>query len=493
MSRNLPPARRVNWLTWSIAIGLLLVACFLRVYAIDEIPPGLTHDEVSQLDVAAQVHAGDWRLLYPGGFALDGAEPGYYPFLSAAQSIWGANPLARRLPSLFAGLIGLACLYALAARLFNRTVGLLTLGAATVVWWSILMGRVILREVLEAPLYALALYGFWRGFESARQPDPARAPLRPFILAGVALGALQYVHTIPRGLFLVFVLFGLYLWVFHRPLFKRTWRGILALVVVAELLAAPVVISASLNPDLDNEETLFSLRLDGEDGVIQRLQANTPWILGQFAFTGDAGWEFNLPGRPIFQPPLAVFFGLGVLVALLRFRRPVMAYVLIVLLVSLLPSILLKPWFPFGRLVSAQTVAFAFVGLGIQSVRSGLARFVPQRAQVVRAGDPVAVVTYWRVIGPAPDNLMLFSHLYRSPTDIMAQQDQFDVGGSDLQPGDIFAQVHEFIHVPPDTPAGAYWIGTGMYDRESGERLPIYVGEQRAADRIWLTQLQVER
>ena len=692
MTSNSASPHTQNRTALFIAAALLLVAFVLRVYSVGEVPPGLTHDEVSELDVATQVRNGEWRLLYPGGFAEDGSEPGYYPFLSAAQSIWGSSSLARRLPSLFSGMIGLACLYVLSRRMFGRQVGLITLGAATVVWWSILMSRVILREVLEVPLYALALYSFWRGFELANQPDRPRVPLRPFLLAGFALGVLQYVHTIPRGLFLVFILFGVYLWLLHRPLFKRVWRGILVLVIMAELTAAPVVITASLNPDIDNEQTLFSLRLEGEEGLIQRVRSNTFWILGQFMFAGDSAWEFNIPYRPVFQPPLAILFGLGVLVTLRRFRRPAMAFVLIVLFVSLLPGILFKPFFPFARLVSAQTVGFAFVGLGVEAIGSGLSRFVsgkaraigaavslgglfaitligtvqdmlvawpvmpqtrstynadlrdlaryldaqPQppdvsqctlwiiypwrpryhlavaqaampyfmqrrdvdvrwhdcrysfvipasgqfvyahsdlhplsdflgrlvrkswldearpipglkaalqvdarsalaakltewrqlsvtwppevtgvlpaelpvnfgnrveligyrirpKSQSVRPGENVAVVTYWRVTGSVPDDLIVFTHLYRTPVDIMAQQDQFDADGSDLKPGDIFAQVHEFIRVPPDTLAGSYWIGVGLYDRLSGERFPIFANDQRAGDRIFLTQIRVER
>lgn len=114
------PVDRSTYWTMPIVIGLLLLAFALRVWAIDALPPGLTHDEVSQLDTAAQVRAGDWRLLYPGGFAQDGAEPGYYPLLAASQAIWGENSLGRRLPSIFAGMIGLACIYALAARLFGK-------------------------------------------------------------------------------------------------------------------------------------------------------------------------------------------------------------------------------------------------------------------------------------------------------------------------------------------------------------------------------------
>jgi hypothetical protein len=671
-----------------IATMLLLLAFALRVYAVDAIPPGLTHDEVSQLDVARQFEAGDWRLLYPGGFAEDGAEVGYYPFLAGAELIWGRNSLAWRLPAIFAGMIGLACLYALAARLFNRRVALITLGVAAVTWWQILLSRVILREVLEIPLYALALYAFWRGFEAATQSVRPRYPWKPFALGGVALGLLQYIHTIPRGLFIVFVIFGVYLLIFQRPMFRQSWRGIVIFVIVAEVIAAPMVITASLNPQVDNEVTLSSLQLTGEEGLVTRFQNNAAWVLGQFMFAGDDGWEFNLPYRPVFEPLAAAVFAVGVLSALLRFKRPAMALALIVLGVSLLPSIFLKSNFTFGRMTNGQIVAYACIGLGAEAIGMLASRVIPARArlplavgsivilvgagliatwhdmfvawpahaqtrstynaqlrnlgrfldaqdrpsslaqcvlwivypwrpryhaatpqaalpyfmqredvavrwhdcryslvipaggqfvyahsdleplsnflgrglkkpwlenaqpiegvpgalqvdarsaltdqqaiwdqlsvawppeanavspaqlpidfnhaveligyqikpQQVKPGESVRVITTWRVTGDVPSDLIAFTHLYRTPTEVLAQQDQLDVDGPSLQPGDVFVQSHEFVTVPPDTPAGAYPIGVGMYRKDSGERWPIDVGNQRIADRIFLSSVQV--
>jgi hypothetical protein len=113
------------------------------------------------------------------------------------------------------------------------------------------------------------------------------------------------------------------------------------------------------------------------------------------------------------------------------------------------------------------------------------------KPQQVKPGGSVRVITYWRVTGNLPADLIAFTHLYRTPTEVMAQQDQLDVDGPSLQPGDVFVQSHEFIVVPPDTPAGAYSIGVGLYRKDTGERWPIFVGDQHVADRLFLTQVQV--
>jgi hypothetical protein len=113
------------------------------------------------------------------------------------------------------------------------------------------------------------------------------------------------------------------------------------------------------------------------------------------------------------------------------------------------------------------------------------------KPQKVKPGDSVTVLTYWRVLLPLADDTILFTHLYRTASDVMAQQDQLDVVGSSLQAGDIFVQAHEFLSVPADTAAGSYWIGAGLYHKDGGARLPIFVGDQRVADRIFLQQVQV--
>ncbi len=113
------------------------------------------------------------------------------------------------------------------------------------------------------------------------------------------------------------------------------------------------------------------------------------------------------------------------------------------------------------------------------------------KPQQVKPGESVRVLTYWRVTGRLPADLIAFTHLYRTPTEVMAQQDQLDIDGPSLQPGDVFVQSHEFLVVPPGTPSGTYPIGVGLYRKDTGERWPILVGDQRAADRIFLSSVQV--
>ncbi|HTP10641.1 MAG TPA: glycosyltransferase family 39 protein [Anaerolineae bacterium] len=678
------PADRPNFgRRLAVVVVLLLIAFGMRTYQINDVPPGLMHSELLQLHAADQVAHGEWHMFYNPGYRN---EPMYAPVLSASQAIFGPNAIGRRLPAIFAGMLGLCLVYVFALRTMGWRIALIALGASAVVWWSIVMQRFILRQVFVLPLYALCLYAFWRGYEEVTRAG--RAGWRYFIIGGVALGAAQYDHTIPRGLFLVFVVFGLYLLLFHRSIFKRLWRGILLLVIVAELLAAPLLIYAALHPEENNLPQVDLFQDNGAARFVSRLPDTIGRVVGQFFWAGEGqdAMEYDIPYRPIFEPIGAAFLALGLLVAVWRWRRPVYAYLLMAWAAVLASAVLFNAEILFSRLLAAQATTYIFLGLGIEIVIIGLSRILNQRARLVvvtaglislfvvylvvtardmfvtwpslngakwgyntdmrdlgrylaaqtqvplisgctvmnnpeyhetvsqlaapfliqrpdvriawhdcrysmvipaggqylyayptlqplssflgravktpwlesayfqpveglnavrrvdvrsvladklaewrnltvawppeapisvttqlpvdfnhsleligyalkspavKPGDNLRVETDWRVTGPVPDDLILFTHVYRTPNEVMAQQDRLDVVGSSLRAGDVFVQEHEFITIPPDTPAGSYWVGIGAYHKDTGERWPIFVGDQHVADRIFLTQVQV--
>ena len=103
-----------------------------------------------------------------------------------------------------------------------------------------------------------------------------------------------------------------------------------------------------------------------------------------------------------------------------------------------------------------------------------------------RPGQPIVLVTWWRVKAGLSPDLTMFVHLLRDER-IVAQQDLFSVMPDTLQPGDVFAQVHEFIHVPPDAQPGDYALAIGLYDTVTGQRLTIYDGQAVRGDRLALT------
>jgi hypothetical protein len=171
--------------------------------------------------------------------------------------------------------------------------------------------------------------------------------------------------------------------IFHRPLFKRSWHGIIVLIIVAEVIAAPLLIYAAVHPAVDAVPTIDLFQPEGLSMFLQRLPATLARYVGQFFWQGDVAWEFNIPLRPIFDPLAAVFFGLGLLIAIGRLRRPVNALALFAWLMTLLPGVLFDAHYPFTRSVTAQTMTFALAGLGFQACVTRLRRLQLRRVSVI--------------------------------------------------------------------------------------------------------------
>src|SRR5512146_3046374 len=106
----IPLSRRGQELLLFIAI--LLLAAFLRLYRLDELPPGLHYDEAFNATEAQKVLAGVERPLYFTGDLTE--EPLAIYTTSLVFGLVGASPWSLRLVSALAGILTVAALYALA-------------------------------------------------------------------------------------------------------------------------------------------------------------------------------------------------------------------------------------------------------------------------------------------------------------------------------------------------------------------------------------------
>ncbi len=100
------------------------------------------------------------------------------------------------------------------------------------------------------------------------------------------------------------------------------------------------------------------------------------------------------------------------------------------------------------------------------------------------ASRQISVTTYWQASRPVTTPLSLFIHAIDVQAQVVAQEDRLDAPAADWRPGDVMAQVN-YLTVPESV--GALWIEIGLYDPESGERLPVLIGEQTVDQRVLLT------
>jgi hypothetical protein len=114
---------------------------------------------------------------------------------------------------------------------------------------------------------------------------------------------------------------------------------------------------------------------------------------------------------------------------------------------------------------------------------------------VVEAGSTLPLTLTWECLGSLEADYTVFVHMVGEDGYPVAQVDEQPLGGGyptrfwDV--GEILADPHE-LAVPSEVPPGEYKLHAGMYNPETGERLPLLdAGDQVLDDKIFLTNVTV--
>ena len=353
---------------------IMLLAAGLRLVDLTGVPPGLEHDEVANWLIDRDILAGEHGIYFTQAY---GHEAGYHYLQAAAVALFGNHALSLRLPSAFAGLVGIAVSYALAKQLFGERVALINAATLAVLFWPLFYGRLGVRAILLPAVSGLAAWLFWRGLRYRWQEKDGWGNTHPLLschpsplLAGLSL----YTYMAARAVPLIFGVFVLYLLLFHRPLVKRNWRGLALFFILMIVVAAPLGIWLWTHPGAEHRISEINQPLNALlAGDLRPVANNSLKLLGFFGWRGDPLVRQNIPGRPVFDPfPLgAILFYGGVLLALWRWRRPEYAFILIWLAVSLTPSLVTADAPSSIRCINGLVVVGMFVGLGVGKLGVG--------------------------------------------------------------------------------------------------------------------------
>jgi len=338
-------------------IALLILAAGLRVWQIDQVPPGLHHDEVINGEIVENdIFAGHPAIFYATG----GREGLFHLTLAAALRLIGYSSIGFRFAGFFWGMIGLAAIYALANRLLGRRVAFITLAFAAISFWSIYEGRAATRSVSMIAVSALAAVAFF----SAWQPSD-RPRLRKWIMAGALLGLALYTYIAARVIPIVFLACLAYLALTQWRSVRAAWRGIAVYAAAAIAVVAPLVVYLSLRPAVDLRFQMLTENIDAaRAGNFLPVLTTALQTLGMFVWQGDPQWHYNVAGAPVFDPVTSVLFLLGLALAVWRVRRFPYAFYLIWLSITLIPGMLSGPAPHYMRTAAAQVAAYTFVGIG---------------------------------------------------------------------------------------------------------------------------------
>jgi hypothetical protein len=352
-----------------LIVVLLGLALFLRLYRLPTVPPGIHDDEVINAQIVDRVRAGaPIRIFYTQG---EGREGLYHLLLLLSRTITARVPYWYRLPSVVCSMLTLWLAHRLARRMFGPGVGLITLGGLALTLWPVYLGRDALRVVSMGPLAAGVALSLWRALE---RPTLDRAGWGWFALAGLLLGLSQYTYLAARVLPVFVVLFAGYWRLAHRARFRVHWRGLILVLALAAILAAPLLIYLATHWDAQErigrlDAPLQALRA-GDSGPVLTSAART-WAM--FLWQGDLQSHYNLPARPVFEPLGGLLFAAGFLLALYRLRDPAYAFCALWIVVTLLPGMLTEPAPHFIRTAGALVTVFVFPALAARWLSRRLA------------------------------------------------------------------------------------------------------------------------
>jgi 4-amino-4-deoxy-L-arabinose transferase-like glycosyltransferase len=371
------PGRRTEAV---ILLVILLIAAWFRFYHLDSIPPGFTHDEAGHGQDAIAIAHGARPVYETVGY---GREPLYDYVVAWVMPIFGENYLTLRIVSALAGLLLIVVMHFWVRRAFDVPTAVATSAFLATSFWAVMVSRHGLRSALLPVLFAASVYFMWQAVRPyARQQTlqrrwPLIARLISYILAGLFLGLSLLTYMAARVLPIVFIAFWIYLFIFHRRVWRDNWFGVIFIIGLGLIIAWPMFNYIATTPGAEQRLAQLSGPIDQLfAGNPQELLGNIFGALGMFMFYGDNLWLYNIPGRALLGLILGPMALVGLIIAIVRFKRMEYALAIFWLAAGIFPSLITGVVASNLRSIAALPVVYLFVSIGLVEIMRGLERLI---------------------------------------------------------------------------------------------------------------------
>jgi hypothetical protein len=516
MRNFLDVEKQTGFTFWLLLI--LLTAVSLRLYHLTTMPPGLTHDEADHGITAVAILNGARDLYFTIGH---GREPLFDYATAGMMALLGQKAWVLRGTAVLFSLLLIVAMTAWTRLAFNNRVSLLTAAGLAVGFWPVMAARQGLRSITLPALFALALFFFWRGLQKLesgdRQLEAHNASVNPrtlhvsrftshfslftihFLLSGLLLGLTFYTYIPARGLWLLFPALLLVGGVWDRRWLRRAWGGTAVTLLLAAVLAWPLLAYLRANPGAEIRIDELSMPLIAvRQGDFSLLWTNIKGGLSIFTIAGDTTWRYNIPERPLLGPVMGGLFYLGIGVALWRiFRgkgelvgrngRLAYAAALIWLVGGLAPVLITGPELSMTQAMGMQPVVYLLVAVAIDGGWQWL--MVNGQWSMVNwllvigtfllfGGTAVGTARdYFGTWANAPEVRVQYESTMVAVLDYLAGQPVADTAVSTITPGEFHSPAVAALTLPEDVVQPRWFDGRGsLIVPNADEALVVFSG-----------------
>lgn len=348
---------------------LIIIAAFYRFYQLDVFPAEFHFDEWVEVYDALDMHENGFRIFNTSN---KGREPLFTYLVALALYVVEPQDIVSRSIAASAGLLAVAVTYFLVKEMFKGVMepkqagwlGILTALGMAVGYWQVHFSRIGLRFTLVPLVISLVFYFLWRGINTSRRVN--------FIWAGLLLGISLYTYPAARFIPVVIVAFFVFEAIINalakshqKSLWQTHYKNLLMTILLSLLVFAPLgYYFLFVQPELflrrANEIAIYNPNLS-QGNILSTLAKSISGNFAGLVYFGDMRQKYNLPGRPIFEPLIAIAFFVGLGLAIKRFRKPPYLFAIVWWLIMMTPAFLVFDDVPsFKRQIGIAPVIYMF-------------------------------------------------------------------------------------------------------------------------------------
>lgn len=315
-------------------VVIVVLASFLRLWNLNEIPPGVWYDEAyNALDALQASENHNYKIFYPENYGREGL---YINILALSFKIFGVNNFALRFPSALFGILTIIGFYLLLRKLkLYHTTVLLAVFAIATSFYHINFSRIAFRAIMVPFLLVWSLYFFFKVVPNLKKREKSNntsielktknisfksiLASKEFnlFLAGLLTGLGLHTYIAYRVVPLIFIIFLIVFLFVYSGFLKKYWKGILFFLFGAIISAGPLLFYFKNNPSAFSGRTdAVSIFNSPEMSASRAFLKSLAYHLQSIVLVGDGNQRHNYNSFPLLPSVWGLFFIIGFFISL---------------------------------------------------------------------------------------------------------------------------------------------------------------------------------